>query len=162
MQSMDSGSLGRRLPLDRAPILNMRHVRLLQDSPLVELVVAVEKHRKVVFESEARFQRVVREGLETTTSHLSDDNRQLYAFSRAWDEGRFLPTKRGIRRLLSRTSAMWFEADRYLEISASLKQATLGEGRPGLANEHAAKSLAEFNLDLATKILAGFRDLPSR
>ncbi|MGP8125787.1 MAG: hypothetical protein ACLQEQ_08010 [Nitrososphaerales archaeon] len=138
----------------------MEHVPLLQDSPLVELLGAIRQRKKTVFDSDTRFQKVVREGLETTTSHLSNDNRQLYAFSRDWDGGSFFPTKRGIEKVLSRTSTMWFEADKYLEVSAGLKEATLGSGRQGLANEATTSSLAEFNLDLASKVISEFRRLP--
>jgi len=148
------------LPLDFAPILSVEHTPLLQDAPLVELLGALKRRRKSVFESETRFQQVAREGLEITTDHLANDNRQLYSFSRDWDAGSFFATKKGITKVLTRTSTMWYEADKYLEISAGLKEAALASGRQGLANEPTTCSLAEFNLDLASKVIADLRRFP--
>ncbi len=123
---------------------------------------ALKQRKKSDFGSETRFQQVAREGLDITTSHLSNGNRQLYSFSRDWDAGSFFATKRGVVKVLSRTSKMWHEADKCLEISAGLKEAALESGRQRLTNEPTTSSLAEFNLDLASKVIAEFRIFPSR
>jgi hypothetical protein len=148
-----------RMPVDFSPLLSFEHVPLLQETPLLELLGALKRHTRIEPVSEARFQRTVKDGLEATNTHLSSDNKKLYDFDNDWNQGSLFTTKKGVQAALNRTTTMWFEADRCLEITAELKETTLRGDERGLIDGSATSTLAESNLNLATKVLTELKKL---
>lgn len=149
-----------RLPVDFSPLLNFEHVPLLQETPLVELLGALKGHKTIEPVNETRFKRTVKDGLEATNTHLSSDNQKLYDFDKDWNQGRLFATEKGVQAVLSRTTTMWFEAGRCLEISAELKETVLRMDEGGLIDESATSTLAESNLNLAAKVLTELKKPP--
>ena len=146
-----------RLPLDFAPILSVAHIPLLQESPLMELLEALKHHRKSEPVTEKEFQRLVSRGLESSAIHFASDHQQLHRFNEDWENGRYFVTKRAAQKAASRTSLMWFEADKYLEVSSELRHAKFNVAEEGLANESPTDALAESTMDLATRVLGDLK-----
>lgn len=145
------------LPLDFAPILSVAHVPLLQESPLMELLEALRHHRKSEPVTEKEFQRLVSRGLMSSSIHFARDHQQLYRFNEDWENGRYFVTKRAAEKTALRTSLMWFEADKYLEVSSELGHTKFNIAEEGLTNESPTDALAESTMDLATRVLGGLK-----
>lgn len=157
-----SEPLVRRLPLDFASFLSVSHVPLLQDSPLVELREALARRGRAVPREEAHFRQIVNGGLSFTTVHFGRDYQQLHLFDKDFEGGRFFVTKKAVEKVVSRTTLMWFEADKYLQVSFELRQAVLSNGEAALANATTTSTLAESTLNLATHVLDEFKKVPAR
>jgi hypothetical protein len=104
-----------------------------------------------------RFQNLVGTGLSITTTHLGRDFEQLRSLDRDWKDGKFFATWPAVEKIVSRTKLMWFEADKYLELSSELRRAKIIGGERALVNEPSTSALAESTLDLATRVLTEFK-----
>jgi hypothetical protein len=145
-----------RIPLDFASMLSTFHIPLLQDSPLAELAEALRQHARSELKGEPSFLKLVRRGLGAATAHLSRDYRQLYNFNDGWESGMYFTTNRAMQNLLSRTTVMREESEKYLQISSTLRRARFPGSDEGLADERIASVLAESTRDLSNRLLKQF------
>ncbi len=152
-KSPDYGVSEGRIPLDFASILSVSHIPLLQESPLSELAEALKQHARAEVKGDLSFTKLVKRGLNIATTHLSSDYRQLHDFNESWESGRYFATNTAMKNLLSRTSVMREESEKYLQISSTLKRARFPGSEEGLAGEHVTAVLAKSTRDLSSRLL---------
>ena len=92
-------------------------------------------------------------GLESATLHKQRDYNQLCVFDYERKSGIYFSTKSGAGSLLARSSSIWFDADKYLEILRKLRETKMPREKKELFLERTSDDLAAKTLDIATQIL---------
>lgn len=133
-----------RIPLDFA-LLFKCHVPLIEETPLAEVLEVAKRLQDGAVLGE-KSTRLMNLGLGSATSHMQKDFNQLFAFDHDWKCGRYFNTRTGAGSLCSRASSIWFDADRYLDISSRLRETRLPQQKKNAFTERTSDSLAECRL----------------
>jgi hypothetical protein len=139
-----------RIPLDFAAILTSVHIPLLKETPLSETLELLKRKSSGEPSDNHRTQELVSSGIRSATHHLQLDFVQLYNFDCEWKAGKYFSTNSGAGLIALRTSSMWYDADKYLEISSELRKFKNMPSMNGVVLQE--PGLAESTLDLANRL----------